>query len=76
MSDENQPGEPPKTQPSGSREPPRRPPPVAVSAPAEDPDDERRKDPVPKPSTKSTVRITLPPKPGAHPVGAFPPGKN
>ena len=67
MDEEKHPDE-PKTQPSGAREPPRRPPPVAVSAPAEDPDDDRKKREMPKPSAKSTVRLTLPPKPG----GGFP----
>lgn len=71
----------PKKQTSGSRQPPRNPPPVALSAPADDPDENpknskhhqkknRKKETVrislpPKPSKKDVVHLTLPPKPAA-----------
>lgn len=71
----------PETQSSGSRQPPRPPPPVALSAPADDPDEDpknsrrgrkknRKKETVrislsPKPTAKTTVHLALPPKPAA-----------
>src|SRR5947209_8161694 len=57
----------PKTQPSGSRPPPRPPHRTAVGLGPDDDDPEGKK-PQPK---KETVRINLPPSPQPHPPSSF-----
>jgi hypothetical protein len=57
----------PPTQPSGNQPPPRPPKNTAIAFGPDDNDDPRRKNP-----KKETVRINLPPKPGAAPTIKLP----
>src|SRR5215467_12962089 len=64
----------PSTQPSGNQPPPRPPKHTAIAANPDDGGDDSQKKP-----KKETVRINLPPKPGAAPtikLPTLPPGKS
>jgi|SRR5436190_24075820 hypothetical protein len=64
----------PKPQPSGNQPPPRPPKHTAIAANPDDGDDSRGRKP-----KKETVRINLPPKPGAAPtikLPTLPPGQS